>query len=86
MFKVYLYFQTSLGFLFQWFLVPSACTHNLGYILIHVGKTWMLQSLSLFLRLRFSSFPELFYLFVCLFVCFETGFLCEALAVLELTL
>jgi len=34
---------------------------------------------------------ELFknYLFICLFVClgfFETGFLCEALAVLELTL
>jgi hypothetical protein len=26
------------------------------------------------------------FLFVCLFVCFETGFLCIALAVLELTL
>jgi hypothetical protein len=26
------------------------------------------------------------FLFVCLFVCFETGFLCVALAVLELTL
>ena len=26
------------------------------------------------------------FLFVCLFVCFETGFLCVVLAVLELTL
>jgi hypothetical protein len=26
------------------------------------------------------------FLFVCLFVCFETGFLCVALAVLELTM
>jgi hypothetical protein len=31
-------------------------------------------------------FVYLFRLFVCLFVCFKTGFLCVALAILELTL
>jgi hypothetical protein len=33
-----------------------------------------------------DSVIDFVYLFACLFVCFETGFLCVALAVLELTL
>jgi hypothetical protein len=39
-----------------------------------------------FLKLGSMGFGGLFSFYVCLFVCFETGYICVALAILELAL
>jgi hypothetical protein len=58
---------------------------------LHTSEVYSLilfHFLLCFSQLAFQGTEELFFrLFVCLFVCFfKTGFLCVALAVLELTL